>query len=74
LGGIGGAAVVSVSLIAVRPLGVGGVVASLVAAQLIVSLIVDQLGLLGVHKIAIGWQHIAGAALIIGGTFLVTRA
>src|SRR4030088_1463773 len=37
LGGIGGAAVVSVSLIAVRPLGVGGVVASLVAAQLIVS-------------------------------------
>src|SRR2546421_5349455 len=37
LGGIAGATVITVGLVAVRPLGAGGVVALLVAAQLVMS-------------------------------------
>jgi transporter family-2 protein len=73
LGGIAGAAIVAVSLITVRSLGVGGVTAALVCAQLIVSVIVDRLGVLGVHRIAIGWQQVAGVLLVIAGTVLITR-
>lgn len=73
LGGISGAAVVTISLITVRSLGVGGVIAALVAAQLIVSLIIDRLGLFGLHELALSWSRLLGAALVIAGTILVTR-
>jgi transporter family-2 protein len=74
LGGAAGAAVVTVSLITVRPLGAAGVTAALVAAQLIVSVVIDRLGALGVHQIAITWPRLAGAALVIAGTLLITRS
>lgn len=73
LGGLAGAAVVTVSLITVRSLGIGGVTAALVAAQLIVSVVADRVGVLGVHQVGISWQRVLGVALVIGGTFLVTR-
>src|SRR3954451_16491722 len=47
LGGIAGAAIVLVSLITVRQLGAGGVVAALVATQLIASALLDRAGVLG---------------------------
>jgi transporter family-2 protein len=65
--------VVIVSLVAVRPLGAGGVTAALVAGQLIAALVIDRLGLLGVHEVLIGWQRVLGAALVIGGAVLITR-
>lgn len=74
LGGIGGAAVVAVGLIAVRPLGAGSVIALLVAAQLIVSVVTDRLGWFGVHQVGIGAGRIAGLALVVAGTLLITRA
>jgi transporter family-2 protein len=74
LGGLAGAAVVSVSLVAVRSLGVGGVTALLVAAQLIISVLADRLGWFGVHRISLGTGRLAGLALVIGGTLLITRA
>jgi transporter family-2 protein len=73
VGPIAGAMIVSVSLIAVRPLGAGGVVALLVAAQLIVSVVADQLGLFGLHHVGIGAGRVIGLALVIGGTLLITR-
>jgi transporter family-2 protein len=73
IGGIGGAAVVAIGLIAVRPLGVGGVVALLVGSQLIVSVIADRFGWFGVQQVAIGPGRIIGLVLVIGGTLLVTR-
>jgi bacterial/archaeal transporter family-2 protein len=73
LGGIGGAAVVAISLISVRSLGAGGVVAVLVAAQLIVAIVVDRLGAFGVHKVGIGAGRLLGVGLVIAGTLLVTR-
>ena len=73
LGGIGGATVVIVSLIAVRPLGAGGVTALLVTAQLFVSLVADRFGWLGLHQVGIGPARVLGLALVIGGTVLITR-
>jgi transporter family-2 protein len=73
LGGIAGAAIVAVSLVTVRPLGVGGVTAALVCAQLAVSILVDRLGLLGVHQIPVTLPRLAGVALVIAGTLLITR-
>jgi transporter family-2 protein len=73
LGGIGGAAVVTVGLITVRTLGAGGVIALLVAAQLIVSIVVDRFGWFGVHEVGFSAGRLIGLALVIAGTVLITR-
>jgi bacterial/archaeal transporter family-2 protein len=73
LGGVAGAAIVTVSLVTVRSLGAGGVTAALVTAQLIVSVIADRVGILGLRQVGIGWQRLAGVALVIAGTYFVTR-
>jgi transporter family-2 protein len=72
LGGIAGAAIVLVSLITVRSLGAGGVTAALVAMQLIVSAILDRLGVLGLPETALGWRGIVGMALLLAGTAMMT--
>lgn len=74
LGGVGGAAVVTVGLITVRTLGAGGVIALLVAAQLIVSVVADRFGWFGVREVGLSAGRLAGVALVIAGTLLVTRA
>ncbi|MCW3015929.1 MAG: hypothetical protein JWO02_3021 [Solirubrobacterales bacterium] len=74
LGGLGGAAIVLVSLIAVRSLGAGGVAAALVSSQLIGSIVLDRLGVLGLDGSPITLQRMAGVALLIGGTVLVTAS
>jgi len=73
IGGAGGAAVVTVGLIAVRTLGVGAVVALVVAAQLVVALLIDRFGWFGLHHVAVGPIRLLGLALVIGGTVLFTR-
>jgi bacterial/archaeal transporter family-2 protein len=72
LGGLAGAAIVAVSLVTVRTLGAGGVVAATVCTQLIVSLILDRLGVLGLSPTALTPVRVAGAVLLIGGTILLT--
>jgi transporter family-2 protein len=74
LGGLAGAAVVLVSLVAVRSLGAGGVTAALVATQLIGSVVLDRLGVLGLEGSPITLPRVAGVALLIGGTVLVTSS
>jgi transporter family-2 protein len=72
IGGVGGAAVVTVGLITVRPLGAGAVVALLVAAQLVISVLADQLGWFGSHHpLTVGRG--AGVLLVMVGTLLITR-
>lgn len=73
IGGIGGALVVAIGLVAVRPLGAGAVVALLVAAQIITSVISDRLGWFGVSPVALTPGRIAGVLLVVAGTVLVTR-
>lgn len=74
IGGLAGASIVAVSLIAVRPLGAGGVVALLVGGQLIVSVVADRFGWFGLHHVGIGPGRIAGLVLVMAGTVLITRA
>ena len=73
IGGLGGAAVVSISLIAVRPLGAGPVVALLVAGQLIIAVVADRLGWFGLHRVDINAARTIGLLLVVGGTVLITR-
>jgi transporter family-2 protein len=71
-GGLLGAVLVGVSLVTVRTLGAGGVVAAMVTGQLVVSALLDQFGALGLERINLGPMRIAGFALLLLGTALVT--
>jgi transporter family-2 protein len=73
LGGIGAVAVVTAGLIAVRTLGAGAVVALLVCSQLVISILADRLGWFGLHHVGIGVGRLAGLALVVAGTVLITR-
>jgi bacterial/archaeal transporter family-2 protein len=73
LGGLAGAAVVAVSLVAVRSLGAGGVTALLVAAQLAISLVADRYRWFGLHHVGLGPARLAGLVLVVAGTVLITR-
>jgi transporter family-2 protein len=71
-GGLLGAALVSVSLVTVRSLGAGGVVAATVSGQLVVSALLDQFGVLGLDRVGLTPARALGFALLLGGTALVT--
>ena len=73
MGGILGAVYVTTALVAVRELGAGGVTAATIAGQLSLSLLIDQLGILGVDKQAITWQRLLGVLLLALGTLLIVR-
>jgi bacterial/archaeal transporter family-2 protein len=71
-GGLLGAALVSVSLVTVRTLGAGGVVAATVTGQLVVSALLDRFGLLGLERIGLTPLRLGGFALLLVGTAMVT--
>ena len=73
IGGIGGAVIVTVSLLTVRPLGAGGLIALLVTAQLFTGVLADRFGWFGLHHVGIGAGRAAGLALVIAGTVLIVR-
>jgi transporter family-2 protein len=73
IGGLLGAAYVSTVLVTVRTLGAGAVVAATIAGQLTMSVIIDQLGLLGVDKDPLNAMKVLGILLLAGGTYLVVR-
>jgi transporter family-2 protein len=72
-GGLLGAAYITSVLVTVRTLGLGGVTAATIAAQLAISVVVDQFGLLGVAKQPITASRVAGVVLLGLGTYLVVR-
>jgi len=72
LGGVLGAALVTVSLVTVRKLGAGGVVAATVTGQLIVSAVIDRYGVFGLERIGLTPVRLVGFALLLAGTALVT--
>jgi transporter family-2 protein len=71
-GGLMGAVLVTVSLITVRTLGAGGVVAATVGSQIIVSALLDRAGVLGLDKHGLTPMRLAGFGLLIVGIALVT--
>jgi len=70
-GGLMGAALVSVSLLTVRTLGAGGVVAATVCSQVIVSALLDRAGVLGLDQLGLTPLRLLGFGLLLLGTFLV---
>jgi transporter family-2 protein len=74
IGGIGGAAIVAVSLVTVRELGAGGVVAATVCTQLTFSVLLDRLGVLGLPQTPITAFRAVGVVLLIAGTVLLTTS
>ncbi|MGH2837338.1 MAG: DMT family transporter [Thermoleophilaceae bacterium] len=73
MGGVLGAVYVTTALVAVRELGAGGVTAATIAGQLTLSLVIDQLGILGVDKQPITWERVVGVLLLALGTLLIVR-
>ncbi len=72
-GGVLGAIYVTTVLVTVRSLGAGPVVAATIAGQLSASLVVDQLGILGVEKDPITATKVVGVVLLAAGVFLIVR-
>ena len=70
-GGLMGALLITVSLVTVRTLGAGGVVAATLCGQLVVSAALDRAGALGLEATALTPERLLGFALLIAGTLLV---
>jgi transporter family-2 protein len=73
VGGLLGAVYVTVALVAVRTLGASGLTAVVIAGQLVISVVIDRFGLLGVARQSIGASRIVGLALLVAGVVLVVR-
>lgn len=70
-GGLMGALLIGVSLVTVRTLGAGGVVAATVVGQLAVSAVLDRAGAFGLDPIALTPPRVLGFALLLAGTALI---
>src|SRR6266566_10159142 len=73
IGGLLGAVYVTVALVAVRTLGASGLTAVVITGQLLISVVIDRFGLLGIAKEHVGAQRILGLALLAVGVLLVVR-
>src|SRR4051794_20589709 len=73
LGGVLGAAYVFSALVLVSQIGAGGVAAATVTGQLTTSVVLDQIGFLGLDKEPISPARIAGVLLLLAGTYLIVR-
>ena len=73
IGGLLGAVYVTTVLISVRTLGAGGVTAATIAGQLSMSVVLDQLGILGLAQKQLTLGRVIGVALLAAGVFLIVR-
>lgn len=74
IGGLYGAIFVVASAYAVPRLGVATTITVMVAGQLILSLLLDHFGAMGVPKQPMNISRIAGIAFVIAGVLLVRRS
>jgi bacterial/archaeal transporter family-2 protein len=73
VGGLLGAVFVTVAIVTVRTLGASGFTAAVIAGQLMISVVIDRFGLLGVAKQHIGTSRVIGLVLLVAGVVLVVR-
>ncbi|MFW6413149.1 MAG: DMT family transporter [Oceanicaulis sp.] len=73
IGGTLGALFVTTAAWATPKIGAGAFFATLIAAQLIVSLILDHFGLIGLEARPANLVRVAGVALLIAGAWLVVK-
>jgi len=72
-GGLLGAFFVAASVTLVPRLGVALTFSLIIAGQMIVTLVIDHFGLLGVEVKPVNWPRMAGIILITGGVVLIRR-
>jgi transporter family-2 protein len=70
-GGLIGAGIVTVSLVAAPRLGALLLVSAILSGQLIGSIIVDQFGLVGFPRTPVNPGRIAGVLLVLGGMLMI---
>jgi bacterial/archaeal transporter family-2 protein len=73
IGGLLGAAYVTVALIAVKSIGAGGVAAATITGQLATAVLIDRLGILGLERTPLSTGRVVGIVLLFAGTYLVVR-
>ncbi len=73
LGGALGAAYVFSALVLVSQIGAGGVAAATVTGQLTTSVVLDQIGFLGLEQQPITATRVVGVLLLLAGTYLIVR-
>jgi transporter family-2 protein len=73
VGGLYGAVFVVAAAWAVPRLGVALTITLMVAGQLLISLVLDHFGALGVPRQPLNLGRLAGVALVIGGVLMVRR-
>ena len=73
IGGLYGAIFVVAAAWGVPRLGVATTIILMVAGQLLISVVVDHLGIMGVPRQPISWGRAAGVALVIAGVVMVRR-
>ena len=73
VGGLYGAIFVVAATWGVPRLGVATTITLMVAGQLIISLILDHVGVFGVPRSPVNLTRLAGVALVIGGVLLVRK-
>ena len=73
IGGVLGAAYVTMALIAVKSIGAGGVAAATITGQLATAVVIDRLGILGLAQTPITASRVVGIILLLAGTFLLVR-
>jgi len=73
IGGVLGAFYVTVALLTVRTLGLSALTAIVVTGQLVIAVLVDRFGLLGLSRQHIGVPRIVGLVFLLVGVVLVVR-
>src|SRR4051812_6184819 len=72
-GGLAGALFVGSIVWTIRALGVGGLTAITIAAQLGLAIVIDHYGWLGVDRSPVTAAKVAGLVLLAAGTWLILR-
>ncbi|HET7599513.1 MAG TPA: DMT family transporter [Gemmatimonadales bacterium] len=72
-GGLLGALYVVATIVLAPRLGAATLIATVVAGQMLASLVLDQYGLVGFPLHPATWPRLLGAALVMGGVILIRR-
>ena len=73
IGGLLGAFFVTSAVILVPRIGVAVTFSAMIAGQMLLTLIIDHFGLLGVEVRPVSWTRVGGVILITGGVILIRR-
>lgn len=71
IGGLLGAGYIATVIFTVGTLGAGGITAATISAQLVTSILLDQIGAFGLEKQPVTLTRLAGVGFLAVGTYLV---